>query len=120
MATFHIARGTTLPITTTITSNGAAVNLSGCRVLFTLKINPTDADASAVALLDNLTLGGVTVAKPATGVANIVVPASATYNLPPIQIRLYYEIWVKDSLGNEFRTENGDVIVDWRILVQQP
>lgn len=120
MAVFQIAIGTTLPITTFVVTAGNPVNLTGCRVLFALKMNPTDSDSAALALLDNLSLGGVTIANPASGQALIVVPPSATYGLPNVARTLFYEVWVRDTAGNEYRTEKGRIVVDPRALAQQP
>lgn len=121
MNKFLIALGQTMIVTTTVTTAGAAVNLSGCRVLFVVKRYESDPDGAAIAMMDNLTLGGVTVTNPASGQATITMSASATYGLFNNTFTpLFYEIWVKDSLGNEFRTEKGTIEVDARLLVQQP
>lgn len=120
MAVFQIAIGSTLPITTYVVVGGSPDNLASSRVVFTLKMNPTDPDSAALAILDNQALGGVTIANPASGQVQIVVPASATYGLPNVPRTLFYEVWVKDIAGNEFRTEKGRIVVDPRALTQQP
>ena len=118
MSNFQIAAGSTFAATTMVKQGGLPFDLTGCRVLFVAKSNPSDPDGSAVALLDNQGLGGVTVPAPTTGRAFINMAASSTYGLTVPQ--LYYEIWIHDTSGLEWRSEFGQIQLLARILVQQP
>lgn len=121
MALLEIAKGSTLSLTTNVTKNGSPMALpTGVRVLFVAKVNQTDADSAAVALLDNIGLGGVSVTDSVNGIVQTTMPASSTYSLPASVQSLYYEIWVKDLLSNEFRVDKGTIKLTARILVQQP
>ena len=120
MALLEIAKGSTLFLLTTLTKNGLPMPLpSGVRVLFVAKINQSDADSAAVALLDNQGLGGVIFTDPVNGVVQTTMAPYATYSLPVAVQQLYYEIWVQDVAGNEFRADKGTIKLTTRILVQQ-
>lgn len=121
MGIFDIAIGTTLSLTTSAKKNGLPFPMpSGTRVLFMAKTALNGPDSTAVAILDNLTLGGVVITDALNGVAQITMPPTATYSISPPVPRLYYEIWIKDASGNEWRTEVGTINLLSRGLVQQP
>jgi hypothetical protein len=120
MTVLSIARGSTLETVTTAKRSGVAQDLTGCRIVFLAKVNASDPDSAAVAMLDNASLGGINVPTPSSGVFQIIMPDTATYSLPTSVRGLYYEIWIRDAAGLRWQTENGSIQLTGRALVQQP
>ena len=86
-------------------------DLTGFRIWFTAKTTYVDPDLRAVAQLDNLAIGGVTVTNAVQGIAIVNMPAIKTAGFPDAAVMLYYDIQTKDGAGNIKTTENGSVTV---------
>jgi hypothetical protein len=85
--------------------------LTGWQLWFTLKLYYSDPDSQAVAQLDNMTLGGVTVTSAHQGLAKAVVPNTVTQTFPDGPVTLYYDIQAKDPAGNVTTLESGTTTV---------
>lgn len=112
-------KGDTFTYTATIkTKAGAAYNLGGCTVWFTLKTagiafsDATDANAIASCYwVDGGASSGIAVATPSLGVAIVTVAASVMDTLVE-GIDYVFDIQIKDSLGKIVTADNGAVVVD--------
>ena len=85
---------------------GAALDLTGASLWFTVKRGISDADASAVF---QKTLGtGIVVAAPLTGVAVITVLAANTAALGDAAVTLLYDVQVKLADGSTKTPLSGE------------
>lgn len=131
--TYPIARGTTWGITITVMKNGALVNLTGHRLLATVRSMLVDGivdGASPPVWQGDSNTTGINilpqVGQPTLGQANIAMPASVTEGLPNpvngIPLKLYYD--VKDNDGNgplgTWQTEWGYIIMGPSVTLSLP
>lgn len=119
MSDFPLKRGDTLILETSIKNDdGSAFDLTGCKVIFTMKRSITDVDFAALAQVSTTSSapvgGGVVITSPPqNGQCVITVPSAATAGkLPDNEVVLIYDIEVIDTLGRVFTTEDGTVTVD--------
>ena len=87
--------------------NSVPQDVTGFTVWFTLKRTTVDPDSQAVAQLDNVNIGGVTISNYAQGQGTVVVGPQATTNFPDGRVHLVYDIQVKDLGGNITTVESG-------------
>jgi hypothetical protein len=77
-----------------------SVPLTGAKLWFTAKRNVGDTDSLAVISLST-TAGGITITDAAAGLAQLVIPSSATASLltplPPAALYLFYDIQLREA-----------------------
>jgi hypothetical protein len=102
---------TIAPALEQVPSGFAALNLTGWRVWFTVKYHYPDPDQSAVMQLDNLSLGGIVIATPATGVLVATTPPIATRLFPDSDMALVCDLQGKDASANIRTFDSGILVV---------
>ena len=107
---FSIFRGDTVFLNGVVTQNNAVYDLTGCKMFFTAKIDPSLDDNHASVAVSSPTL--ISILAPTTGSANILIPSTLTSGLPITQ--LYYDVQIVDASGNVFTAQSGlmDIIND--------
>ncbi len=98
---------------------GAAYNLTGCTLWFTLKASPLDADNLAVLAqhwVSGGTASGIAVASPVTGIATHTIMAAESAALTAG--RSYaYDIQLKDAAGKVTTIESGWMAVERDVTI---
>ena len=85
----------------------APQNITGWTGYCTLKRHEQDADAAAVYQATSLVGGGMVYPSPASGVLQVTVPPSATYQMADGELSVYYDIQLIDPSGNVWTVEDG-------------
>lgn len=127
MANYSIARGTTWKITITVTVNGEPVNLTGHRLVCTVRTTIVDGTSdTAIPPLwqgDNESLMGIVLLAQSgdtLGQATITMPGSATQVLPNVATALHYDVLDNDGAGDDWQTEEGQIRITPRVGLSQP
>lgn len=115
MAAWTSFRGDTLaiPVAVKNAATGAATDLTGWLVWFTVKRNYADPDSQSVfqARSDDMS-GGVVITEPPTlGQITATLPASATLGWPDSPSNLVYDVQGKDTSGNIRTVDSGTICV---------
>lgn len=87
------------------------VDITGWMMWFTAKFYFEDYDSQAVTQRTSAPLGGIVFTEPSIGKAQITVPSSATLGFPDAEVKLVYDVQVKDLVGNIFTVEVGEWLV---------
>jgi hypothetical protein len=82
------------------------------RVLFTMKNFYADPDNRAIAQLDELALGGITITIATAGLLTIAVPPSTTGAFVDTVTTCIYDVRTKDATGNVQTVDAGTVEID--------
>jgi hypothetical protein len=85
-------------------------NLTGCRVWVTAKRQVPDPDAGAMVELDNLALGGVVLISATAGTFSATAPPATFAGLEDSLVRMRFDVQVKDTGGNVFTVEYGELL----------
>jgi hypothetical protein len=105
----RMTRGDRYSFTANVIINGDPFVLTNYAVSFTAKWEFDDLDAAAVI---SLTEGnGVTVTDPTGGVVNIIIPPSATRNLPDRTVTLVYDIQATNGAAEVYTLLQGHLVV---------
>lgn len=112
MADLEMFRGNTRVFTLTARRDGAAVDLTGGTVRFTLRVSAADADT----LLLTKTVGaGVTLTDPTNGVMDVSIASSDTKNLYAPQA-LIYDVELIESGGDVSTVDQGVLLLKKTIV----
>lgn len=88
-------------------------NLTGYEVWFTAKEHYGIPDSQASIRLGTLLpLTGVVITSAYEGKVRVTVPATATVNFPDTSMTLFYDVQIKDTLGQIFTVESGTLTVE--------
>lgn len=113
MAHLEVYRGDTFTQTIRLTGpGGAALDLTGATVWFTMKADAADADTSATYKAYWIHAGasaGLTVSVATSGILTLSVPAATTTNWTPAQYQ--YDVQVQTALGRVVTADRGTVTV---------
>lgn len=117
MPRFNFRRGDTIKLRSQIFgSDKKPLDLTGCKVWFTLKYRVQDSDAAALAQVTTDSSvpvgGGVTILDAKNGQIGIRVPPAATSGLADQTWELPYDIQVKDPTEDIATAETGTIIID--------
>lgn len=91
-------RGDSTIFYVTCTEDGAAVDLTGCKLWFTVKRNLSDLDVDAIIRRTTDTAMGIVVATPQTGIAVITLDPVQTVTLLRAET-LFWDIQVRTFAG---------------------
>ena len=104
----RMVRGETKIVTGTIEQDGAALDITGASIAFSVKWAYTDA-----ANIFQLTVGsGITVNSAPAGTVTITIAASNTSTLPLSTVNLKYDIQLTEAGGNVYVVARGDLVVE--------
>lgn len=99
-----LKRGNDRNLKATVTKDGAAVNVTGWSVRFTVKSKPTDADADAI--INKLI---TSIPSPEAGIINIPINAADTESKA---IGLYvFDLLVLDAAGKKHNSDTGEFVL---------
>jgi hypothetical protein len=104
----------TVPITNPTTPpppGSVPFNLTGCRIICTVKKYVPDPDQAAVMQMDNQLLGGVTIVSAVQGTFAVTGPAQATVQFPDSEVVLVFDIQITTVGGNIITIEHGKLFV---------
>lgn len=106
MADLTATKGDTWPITVTITdSAGAAVDITGGKLYFTVKTKYSDADSDAV-----ITMTQTSHDSPTNGISSFDVTSTSTINVN--EGTYVFDLQLKDVTGQIFTVKRGTILVN--------
>ncbi len=112
-------RGDTNTYTGTVTdSTGAVVNLTGCTLRFTAKLNRTDAD-NATGAIKKYTGSGITHVNAAAGTYRITLSPSDTSALTAATL-YFWDLQLTDGSGAVFTCDKGTLTITLDVGVTTP
>jgi hypothetical protein len=131
MATYRLARGTTFATVLTVRKAGALVNLTGHRILFTVRTAVVAGSSDAVPPVPvwqgDSAGAGLTIASPQSGstlgLAYVVMPASVTQlglGNPLVPTVLPYDVIDAYGSGSIDELESGTIVLLPRVTLHQP
>lgn len=110
MATIKVDRGTTVPITVNYTVDGVATDITGSKILFTVKSVEYDSDTTDATAVITKTVSSHT--NPTAGISTITLVPSDTRSLTPGDY--YYSIKI-DKNSNDlvvYELSEGTFTID--------
>jgi len=117
MTDFSMKRGDTFLIDHTITSGGAAFDLTGKSLRFVAKRSVADADSAAVIVH---TIGaGIVVTNATGGLARTTISPADTTGLPALAQALAWELQLTDG-SNVYSVDAGTLLVSPDVAVTSP
>ena len=112
MTNWTVAKGDTMEETATLTAAGAAYNLTGCTLWWTLKRDVSADDTDALIKLYWVSGGasdGITVATPANGQALVTLTPAQTDALGAATYQ--WDLQLKDGANRVFTVDSGQLVV---------
>jgi hypothetical protein len=106
-------RGDTFKLDTVLRgANGAVLDLTGAKVWFTAKQAYARFDTDAVQFANTADgSGAVTVTDAVNGKVTCKIPPEKTVGFPDADVKLFYDVQVKDAAGDVYTAEEGTIVV---------